>query len=179
MIKNYLQFIRENKSDDILDIIDYITSFAGGQVPEKYTMDYINGSLIFYLYNTKLEISQISRIDQQIEYLGYQIVHHFHLSSGQFMQVGKLGKYRYKEISELPLNNNGISIQRKMEIGDMWISFIYKSKWISVEEIFSDEMEDPVRYYPDDELSGISLEDWQNIYLMDFQSIANGWESIK
>lgn len=174
MIKKYLQFIKENKSDDILDIIDYITTFAEGQVPEKYTMDYINGSIIFFLYGTKLEISQISKIDKQIEYLGYQVVHHFHLKSGQFIQIGKLGKYQ--SIDDLPLNiKNNTTNQKKMEIGDMWISFLYKCPLISVEEIYSDEMEDPVRYYPDDELSGLSLKDWQNIYLMDFQSIANGW----
>jgi len=174
MLKRFKDFLFEGKGDDdILDIIDYITTFADGQVPEKYPMDYINGSLIFFLYGTQLEIKKISKINQQIEYLGYEVVHHFHLKSGQFIQIGKLGKYI--DIQDLPIGNTGISNQRRLEIGDMWISFIYKSQWISVEEIFSDEMEEPVRYYPDDELSGLSLEDWQRIYLMDFQSIANGW----
>jgi hypothetical protein len=177
MLKKFQQFIRENKSEDFLDIIDYITTFADGQVPEKYTMDYINGSIIFFLYGSKLEISQISKIDKQIEYLGYQVIHHFHLKSGQFIQIGKLGKYQ--DIHDLPLNiENTITKQKRMEIGDMWISFLYKNQWISVEEIYSDEMEEPVRFYPDDELSGLSLEDWQRVYLMDFQSIANGWNKL-
>lgn len=174
MIKKYLQFLKENKSEDILDIMDYITILSGGQVPEKYTIDYINGSLIFFLYGTQLEIKQITQIDQQIQYLGYQVIHHFHLKSGQFIQIGKLGQYQ--DIDDLPINyENTMNIQKRLVIGDMWISFLYKNVFISAAEIYSDEMPEPVRYYPNDELEGLSLKDWQNIYLMDFQSIANGW----
>jgi hypothetical protein len=137
-------------------------------------MEYINNSIIYYFYGTELSINQITRVDKQIEHLGYCVLQHFHLQSGHFIQIGKLGKYQ--TIDDLPINKeNSITLQKKFEVGKNLISFLYKNDWISVEEIYSKGMDDPVRFYPDDELSGLKLETWQNIYLYDFQSKIFGW----
>lgn len=173
MVKRWYQFMKESKNDDLLEIVDHLTLICN-QTPDLYPIDYINHSIIYYFYGTELDIDQIIRVNNQIEYLGYIVLQNFHLQSGHFIQIGKLGEYQ--SINDLPINKeNKITIQKKFEVGKKWISFVYKNEWISVEEIFSDRMEDPVRFYPDNELSGLSLETWMNIYLYDFQSGILGW----